>query len=205
MIQFSFDVSVIFLLGLHQPIRSSASGAALANQKLSCWVPLLLGQRWPIRSSVSGYHWELSLAFTPNLTSCHIFLSSVLSYSLFKGEEDGITTLPALKYPKLSIIDVSCNTFRKVTTPTDSRFFWIERQHIRSNSFCASLTIICNIKVISVVQCPFLFGGKPLLFHGRAFVENNNAGHENKVKTPLILADALSEEQGCFRAEEKHQ
>ena len=134
-----------------------------------------------------------------------IFLSSVLSYSLFKGEEDGITTLPALKYPKLSIIDVSCNTFKKVTTPTDSRFFWIERQHIRSNSFCASLTIICNIKVISVVQCPFLFGRKPLLFHGRAFVENNNSGHENKVKTPLIQADALSGEQGCFRAEEKHQ
>ena len=54
MIQFSFDVSVIFLLGLHQPIRSSASGAALANQKLSCWVPLLLEQLWPIRSSASG-------------------------------------------------------------------------------------------------------------------------------------------------------
>ena len=39
------------------------------------------GQRWPIRSSVSGHHCELSL----NLPSCHIFLNSVLSYSLFKA------------------------------------------------------------------------------------------------------------------------
>ena len=52
-----------------------------------------------------------------------------------------------------------CNTLRKVTTPTDSRFLWIERQHIRNSSFCASFTIICNTSWISfsVFQCPFVW------------------------------------------------
>ena len=74
MIQFSFDVSVIFLLGLHQPIRSSASGAALANQKLSCWVPLLLEQLWPIRSSASG------AALANQKLSCWVPLGTVTGF-----------------------------------------------------------------------------------------------------------------------------
>ena len=74
MIQFSFDVSVIFLLGLHQPIRSSASGAALANQKLSCWVPLLLEQLWPIRSLASG------AALANQKFSCWVPLGTVTGF-----------------------------------------------------------------------------------------------------------------------------
>ena len=74
MIQFSFDVSVIVLLGLHQPIRSSASGAALANQKLSCWVPLLLEQLWPIRSSASG------AALANQKLSCWVPLGTVTGF-----------------------------------------------------------------------------------------------------------------------------
>ena len=74
MIQFSFDVSVIVLFGLHQPIRSSASGAALANQKLSCWVPLLLEQLWPIRSSASG------AALANQKLSCWVPLGTVTGF-----------------------------------------------------------------------------------------------------------------------------
>ena len=74
MIQFSFDVSVIILLELHQPIRSLASGAALANQKLSCWVPLLLEQLWPIRSSASG------AALANQKLSCWVPLGTVTGF-----------------------------------------------------------------------------------------------------------------------------
>ena len=35
---------------------------------------------------MTGYHWELSLALTLNLLSCHFFLNCVLSHSLFKGD-----------------------------------------------------------------------------------------------------------------------
>ena len=74
MIQLSFDVSVIVLLEFHQPIRSSASGAALANQKLSCWVPLLLKQLWPIRSSTSG------AALANQKLSCWVPLGTVTGF-----------------------------------------------------------------------------------------------------------------------------
>jgi len=74
MIQFSFDVSVIVLLEFHQPIRSSASGAALANQKLSCRVPLLLEQLWPLRSSASG------AALANQKLSCWVPLGTVTGF-----------------------------------------------------------------------------------------------------------------------------
>ena len=92
-------------------------------------------------------------ALINKLCACHSFNSS--SQSDLKSGMKGFSVSGCvsksygdrkviMEFRKL--ISYSCNTLRKVTTPTDSRFFWIERQHIRNNVFCASLTIICNIR-----------------------------------------------------------
>ena len=57
-------------------------GTSPANQNLSCWDQ---DELWPMRSSTAGTTELLSLSLTLNLPSCHIFLSALLSYSLFKG------------------------------------------------------------------------------------------------------------------------
>ena len=56
-------------------------GTSPTNQNLSCWDQ---DDLWPMRSSVAGTTELLSLALTLNLPSCHVFLSALLYYSLFK-------------------------------------------------------------------------------------------------------------------------
>ena len=132
MIQFSFAVSVIILLELHQPIRSLASGAALANQKLSCWVPLLLEQLWPIRSSASG------AALANQKLSCWVPLGTVTGFH---------TKPPIMPYfsgfhSVLFIIQrafPSCSSsYGKKVIYTKFRVFWASPQPRRGT--CGALT-----------------------------------------------------------------
>ena len=65
-----------------------------------------------------------------------------------------------------------------MTTPTDSRFFWIERQHIRNNAFCASLTIICKFRwIFSVLSFGRSRGFLPNEKHKEKLPKNNNSGN----------------------------